>query len=281
MLVAMSWFGKDLASLFSSDTECAVTDIECDEEVADGVVVERRSVLWLSAAAVASILTGSTALGAQDTRKQDTGKQGKRKQDKLSFQQFLEEVYPLAKKVTDAKGKSEEAYLMTVAAAMSRLSDPGVELRATMRKFVGQHRQDGARFPLAAMSMRLQAGRGFSHHDHRNYNGVIMGLTGEVRIRNFDILGDNPVPPDGKTFRIRQTCDDLILPGRFSTLGLHRDNVHELVAGPDGGRVLDVFTIFGGGSRSAYLDVEKKPRDAERRVYDAAWKPPRRRRRKR
>jgi hypothetical protein len=166
---------------------------------------------------------------------------------------------------------------MTVAAAVSRLADPSADLRQSMREFVQKNKKPNERFPLSAVSMRLRPGGGFSHHDHLNYNGVIMGLEGEVRIRNFDIQGKGPSPEAGKTFQIRETCDDLILPGRFSTLGVHRDNIHELVAGKDGARVLDVFTFFAKGATSRYLDVEKKPRDADLRIYDAAWKPRRRR----
>ena len=65
--------------------------------------------------------------------------------------------------------------------------------------------------------------------------------------------------------------DDLILPGRFSTLGRTRENVHDLVAGPDGARVLDAFTYFKRGARSYFMQVDADPRDAEQRIYDASW----------
>ena len=265
----MSWFGNCTTELLLRETEFCADEHET--EVAEGVVVERRCILKLSAAAVATILVGGSAYGAS------IGTEGAARPDKLTFAQFLKEVHPLARKVVDSKGKDEEAYLMTVAAAMSRLADPGAELRKTMRAFVKKHQKSDARFPLFAVSMRLKPGKGFSHHDHRDYNGVIMGLEGEVRIRNYDILGKNQVPALGKTFQIRETRDDLILPGRFSSLGRSRDNIHDLVAGPEGARVLDVFTFFEKGARSHYLDVEKKPRDADRRIYEAAWKPPRKR----
>jgi hypothetical protein len=272
----MSWFGKDFASLCASEEHCTTTDTQVDLEVADGVVVERRSVLWLSGAAVAAVLTGG--LSAQDREESKEKKGSRPPQGKLDFAQFLEEIYPLARRQVDSKGQDEETYLMTVAAALSRVADPSVDVRKSMRAFRQKHKGDKqARFPVSAMAMRLQPGRGFSHHDHRDYNGVILGVAGECRIRNYDILGDKLVPEAGKTFQIRQTRDDLILPGRFSSLGRARDNVHELVAGKDGARVLDVFTFFEKGATSKYMDVEKKPRDADLRIFDAAWKPRRRR----
>ena len=155
---------------------------------------------------------------------------------------------------------------------MSRLEDPAADARAAMRALMERHGLDRARMPLAAVQLRLEPGRGFAHHDHRDYNGVILGLEGEVRIRNYDILGEEAVPPKDTTFRIKETRDELITPGGFSSLARRRDNVHDLVAGEDGARVLDVFTFFQRGARSYFMDVEEKPVDARQRVYEAAWK---------
>jgi hypothetical protein len=47
--------------------------------------------------------------------------------------------------------------------------------------------------------------------------------------------------------------------------------VHVLTAGPEGAVVLDAFTYLAPEARSHYMDVEPKPRDAERKIYDAAW----------
>ena len=99
-----------------------------------------------------------------------------------------------------------------------------------------------------------------------------MGIEGEARIRNYDFVGKVPAIDSQDTFTIRETRDDLILPGRISTLGRTRENIHDLVAGKDGARVLDVFTFFEKNATSRYLEVADKPRDADRRIYDANWK---------
>ncbi|MFT4514247.1 MAG: hypothetical protein ACI91B_002956 [Planctomycetota bacterium] len=271
----MSYFRPEHTP-FTEPDACVVEDIEQNVEVADGVVVERRSVLWLSAAAVTSMLVGSGSLRSQDPAKQDPAPT---KNAKLSFANFLNQLLPQARRLIDSKGEDEEAYLMTVAAAMSRLQDPNAPMRDAMRKFSKENRKEGERFPIGAMAMNLKAGRGFTHHDHLNYNGIIMGLKGEARIRNYDFQGDPPATDSTKTFQIRETRDDLILPGRFSSLGLKRENIHDLVAGKDGARVLDVFTFFAGNATSRYLEVEDKPRDEEARIYEASWKQRRRRKR--
>lgn len=243
------------------------------EPIADGVTIERRRIFWLSAGSVAALLLGRTPL-----RGQEPAQQPAQNPAKLSFEQFLAEVHPLAKRLIDSGGEDEQAYLMTVAATLCRLRDPAAPLREQMQAFRKQHAEPGVRFPLAAVSMRLEAGRGFSHHDHLDYNGVILGVEGEVRIRNYDFVGEPPAIDSGRTFEVRQTRDDLILPGGISTLGRGRENVHDLVAGKDGARVLDVFTFFDERATSRYLDVDEKPRDAALRVHEASWRQPRRRR---
>jgi hypothetical protein len=278
----MSYFRTRHTS-FTEQDACVVEDVEQNVEVADGVVIERRSVLWLSASAVASMLVGCGSLRSQEPAgqapKQEPGRNGPAKQDpasangaELGFGDFLKQLLPQSRRLIDSKGEDEEAYLLMVAAAMSQLQDPNAPMRDAMRQFSKENRKEGERFPIGAMAMSLKAGRGFTHHDHLNYNGVIMGLEGEARIRNYDFQSDPPATDSTKTFQIRETRNDLILPGRFSSLGLKRENIHDLVAGKDGARVLDVFTFFEENATSRYLQVEDKPRDEEARIYDAAWR---------
>lgn len=246
------------------------------DEIADGVTVERRGFLWLSAAAVAACLGSAPRLAAQQRQDPTPPADGK-----LDHAAFLAELLPQARRLVASggvasAGRDEETYLLAVSAALLRLREPQAPVRDAMRDFRQQHQRDGERFPLGFAAMRLQPGRGFEAHDHLDYNGVILGVEGEVRIRNFDFCGEVPAIDSGKSFEIRETRDDLILPGRLSTLGQRRENVHELVAGPEGALVLDLFTFFSPAAGSRYLDVAKSPRDAARRVYEASWRPPRR-----
>lgn len=244
------------------------------EEIADGVTIERRRVFWLSAASVTALLLGRSPLAQERTPVQDP----KPTPGKLDYEQFLAQLYPLSRRLVASKGEDEEAYLMTVAAAMTRIADPKAPLRAEMQAFRKQNAKQGERFPLAAMSMKLKPGKGFSHHDHLDYNGVIMGIEGEARVRNYDFVGAPPAVDSGKTFEVRETRNDLILPGRISTLGRNRDNVHDLIAGKNGAQVLDVFTFFSKRAGSRYLEFDEKPRDAEARIHEASWRQRRRRR---
>ena len=101
---------------------------------------------------------------------------------------------------------------------------------------------------------------------------MILGLEGEVRCRNYDIV-DGSVNEESGEFRIRQTHDAWLLPGRFSSLSTARDNIHDLRAGAEGARVLDVFTDVGRSEGSRYMEVdEESPVDAERMILNARWR---------
>ena len=255
------------------DRDRILEDTYSSEARAEGVTLERRCVLKLSAATIAAALT----LGACRTRRGPGGtmRSGVFELDDgaLEIEELLTRMYPLAQECVASGGSREEAYLTSVCELVTHLRVPDSdELMSTMIRFARDHGGSPGSFEFFLVSYDLEPGKGFTHHDHRDYNGVIFGLEGEVRCRNYDILGNTLVPPKGTSFQIRQTRDDVILPGRFSTLGRRRDNVHEVVAGPEGGKVLDVFTYFEPGARSYYMDVESKPRDAVRKIYDASWK---------
>ncbi|MFK7742312.1 MAG: hypothetical protein AB8H80_18505 [Planctomycetota bacterium] len=278
----MSWFMRDgAASIDPLRRQQVDGDGPENVEVADGVVIERRRLFWLSAASVSALLFGAGSARGQGPKPQKDSERKKQERQQpasgeLGFDEFLQQVFPLARRLVASDGKDEDAYLMTIAAALTRLRDPKAPLRDAMRSFAREHRQDGERFPLSAVSMKLKPGKGFAHHDHLDYNGVIFGVDGEARIRNYDFVGDVPAIDSGESFEVRETRDDLVLPGRISTLGRTRDNIHDLVAGKNGARLLDVFTFYSKKATSRFLDVEAKPRDAEARIHEASWRPRRR-----
>ena len=250
--------------------------------VGEGVDITRRSVLRFSASSLAALglLAGCTSAPTEEQLEVLPEAEPAPDPEALATEEglmeieaFLDEFYPRARRIVQSGGEQEERYLMNTCALLTRLEIPDpLTLREHMmglREKHGRGRRDY--FEVAVYQFMLKPGKGFSHHDHRDYNGVILGVEGELQARNYDILGGDPVPPKGQTFQIRQTRDDLILPGGFSTLSRTRDNVHEVIAGPDGARVIDAFTYFVPGARSYSMDVDSTPRDAERKIYDAAW----------
>jgi hypothetical protein len=219
-------------------------------EVGDGVLLERRGVVLLSLGALAllSLRWPERALAGETDDDAD-----------LTWDALVKQAVPLAERHVKAKKPNEEVYLNRLAALAHRLKIPSE----------GAHLQ--AKRPLTVAQFRFEPGRGFPWHDHRDYNGLILCVGGEARVRSADILGGDPRPAAGKTFQIRETVSAVLTPGTASRLTRSKDNVHDVRGGPDGARVLDFFTFFEPGGRSVNLTVDEKPRDADRRIYDATW----------
>ncbi len=221
-------------------------------EVEEGVVLERREILKVSAGALALLSLGwpQRAIGQESAVSDDA---------ELAWDGLIKEAVPMAEKLVAAKKPNEEVYLARLAALVQRLKIPaeGEELKSKR--------------PLSVVQFKLQQGKGFPWHDHRDYNGLILCVAGEAKVRSADILGDDPRPKKGKTFEIRETVNAQLLPGRVSTLARRRDNVHDVRGGEGGARVLDFFTFFDGGGRSVYMKVEEKAKNEEKRIFEATW----------
>ena len=263
----MSWFGSDPSSLLVRPTE----DRRADCEIADGVTVTRRRMLFGSTGAAGALLLSPELSAAAPAEAALGGDED----ETLSLDDFLASMFEQAEAVI-GRGESanERSYLFRVAEMLTRLelSDDD-SLKSKVRTFKQDKRVDGKRFPIHVTEMKLKPGARLAHHDHLDYNGIIVGIEGEVRIKNYHFV-DSEAPDHGSdaTFQIRETIDANIGSGQFSMLGRGQDNIHDLVAGPDGARVLDVFTFFSQRSRSRFLQVEDEPRDAARRVFEATWK---------
>jgi hypothetical protein len=235
----MSWFPETMAD-------------DGPVEVGDGVLLERRDVLLLSLGALALLTLNwpQRVLAGEPSTGDDAD---------LAWDAFVKAAVPLAERLVGARKPNEEAYLARLAALVHRLKVPaeGSSLQAKR--------------PLVVAQFKLEPGRGFPWHDHRDYNGLILCVSGEARVRSADILGGDPRPPAGKTFEIRETADVRLTAGRVSGLTRTRENVHDVRAGGDGVRLLDFFTFFDKGGRSVNLRVDEKPKDAQKRIYEAAW----------
>ncbi len=82
-------------------------------------------------------------------------------------------------------------------------------------------------------------------HCHPNASVCTLGLEGEARIRNFEIVGDAPDFSSKQSFQVRETHNEIIAPGRLNTLSAFRDNIHTFQAGKQGARGLDISTYHG------------------------------------
>ena len=254
----MSWFPSHDPFETDADEQDAAFEAVVEkvgDEIAPGVVVERRKILKLPLALVGALALGSRAPRSAQLRNAFAEDSSER----ISFDQLLEELQPLGEALVGGSQTNEEAYLHTVASMLQRLNVEGLPSR-------------GRKPPIAITQLRLKPNAAIPYHDHRNLNGVILGLEGEIRIRNFEIQGENQIPAKNELFRIRETSDARVTPGSVSTLARKRDNIHDLRAGEEGGLILDVFTFFGRDVSSNFVTVDEKAVDEKLRIYEAHWR---------
>ena len=226
-------------------------------------VTTRRHLLTLSAAGTTALLLALRA-GAQATK--PTAGSG------LTLEEFLDEVHPLAKRLLTGD-QPEDAYLYEVASRAVRLLRlPEVELHPFPAFEHVTFARRGEKRPLSLMQFFVEPDTAIPLHDHRGYNGVMLGLDGEFRVRSFDPADGKELPATGEV-RLRQTADSLVTAGRVSTLARTRDNLHLVTAGRKGGMALDVFTMIERAGPARMLDLQDKPVDPAARIFVATPRP--------
>jgi predicted metal-dependent enzyme (double-stranded beta helix superfamily) len=125
--------------------------------------------------------------------------------------------------------------------------------------------------PLTIIQWRMAPHAVFPPHNHTPADVISMCLEGEARVRHFDVVGTAPEYSSPKSFLIRETHNDLLTPGRMSSLTMLRDNIHQFQAGKEGALGIDINTILPGDKPFSFLRYDDKPKDADRHIYEAAW----------
>ncbi len=248
----MTWMGPDDAAVPG-------------EEIAPGVILERRQFL--------SGLVGAAALSCLGLWPRQALAQGP---DAIEAAEAVRRLEPLAQRLLEAEDPDEEEYLAEVATLLASIDPPA---GALPRRRWRMDRLGGGR-PVVLYHMRLAPGAIIPLHDHRAYNGVLLGLEGEVGCRNFEIvlpegseldLAAGEVPAKGSEFLIRQTQESVLEAGSVSSLARVRDNLHVCEAGREGARLLDLFTYFSDEAGSHNVRWDTTPVDPERGLYRAEW----------
>jgi hypothetical protein len=194
---------------------------------------------------------------------------------KLSFEEFTKQATSNAARITAATDADEEEYVLTMASLAVRLKEvPPVQFGEPFKSVMWSALSyRGSGIPVALIQWRMNPNSVYPAHNHPNYSGMTLGLLGECRMRNFDYVGPKPDYSSNAVFRIRETQDTVLSPGRVTSLmTTTRDNIHELHAGNEGVTGLDIVTRMAGPAEGfAFLNVRSKAQDEAKRIYEATW----------
>ncbi|MEW6210509.1 MAG: hypothetical protein AB1631_19235 [Acidobacteriota bacterium] len=228
-------------------------------EVSPGVIVERRCFLTTLALALSSLTTTAMAKLTGD--------------DRISYEDFLKEVIPVAKKlVADTSLAGQHRYLLTLASYAVRLADVSVPPMRDSGQGAGPGTFIGANAggdPFVVLHWRMEPGSVIRPHAHTYGNVLTLGLEGEVRVENFEMMGARDFDAKG-TFKARKTQSQILTPGQINLVNLERDYIHTFQASAKGGRGLDFTTrIKERRPTTPYLNLSSK--QVEPGVYEASW----------
>ena len=187
------------------------------------------------------------------------------------FEDFTKQVSEYAKRMIADPIRNEHEYLFQVASLAAAVKQfPTVEFGAsfkTMRSALS-YRGSG----IAVIQWRMEPNTVYQAHNHPGYNGITLGIRGECRIRNFDVVGTAPDMKSKGAFLVRETQDNLLLPGTItSMMSTSRDNIHQLEAGNDGIVGADILAKVGPDQGFSFVNIAGKAKDPQDRIYEASW----------
>jgi hypothetical protein len=247
-------------------------------EVSPGFFETRRRLIWLPTSLGGLALLGriERVIASEPSQSDPMARPGS-PVAQLGWESFLKECLPVATELhKDSSAAGQEAYLHWIASVISR-AQPAAIPRAKVGRFGTL--EPAVRFgvsyrgrPFFLVEWQLEPGAFLPPHCHPNASVCTVGLEGEARIRNFEIVGKAPEFSSREVFRVRQTHDEIISAGRINTLSSTRDNIHTFQAGKTGARGIDISTLHGPDSGFSFLDISGTPRDAESRIFEASWK---------
>jgi hypothetical protein len=244
------------------------------EEIAPGVVIERRVILRVGIAAALFGAFGCSTPGHDGGSKPLAGG------DAIDVDEFVRRIRPEAIALVGSDRPDERAYLEAMSALLARMRPPNTW--NPMQVDAGWTMDTTAYFPpVVVFQIAMRPGAVIHLHDHRHYNGILLATEGSTRVRTFDMVHDDgslrdvvagDIPARNTEFLLRRTSDVVLRPSTTSALSRDRDNVHHIEAGADGCRLIDVFTHFRADARSYEMHWDERPFDAARGLYKASWK---------
>lgn len=231
------------------------------ERSSSGVNVERRRLLYLSAAAVAQLwgITRGRSVFASDI----SGR------PQLSWDSLLRTASSMADAIVRDRYADEETYLEELGSLIGQSTDTPSPLFSKQEDVAMVSMSE--KVPLVIVQYKLASGAVIPSHDHRNYNAILRVVDGDIELRSFNIVGAPASARDENVFQVEESGRVVLAEGEISTLSRSRDNIHQLRARSRGARFIDFFTFFGSNARSVNLHVDERPTHAYGNLYNARW----------
>lgn len=193
--------------------------------------------------------------------------------EKLAWDDFLKQSVPVAQQLIADPAFSVDEYLYRIGSLATRLKEipntklgpyTGVDKRVWFGpSFRGK--------PFFIIQWRMEPGALLPAHNHPNASVCSFGYQGEVRLRNFEIIGEPSDYASTKSFRVRESRNETLTHGRISTLSPSRDNIHCFQVGKEGARGIDITTPHGKMGPFRFINIDEKPIDPEQRIFAATW----------
>lgn len=258
----------DQSKLFSDSTSTE------EETIAPGYVIERR--FFVRAASIATAALAFAFPARALARNAETRRDITSMDPVLDFEGFVKECAELAKNAQQEAGLNEEAHIFRLSATASRLRLQSVP-KGKLGAFAGlnppvEFGPVKIAAPLAIIQWRLAPGATLPPHNHNPADIISLCIEGACTVHHFDIVDRAPDYSSKESFLIRESRNDLLTPGRMSSLSTIRDNIHTFHAGKDGAMGIDINSVLPGDKPFSFLDVAEKPRDPQNRIYEAVWK---------
>lgn len=237
------------------------------EESVPGYAITRRMFCWLPLAMTAS---SAVAKGnpLQEPKKVDSPAADS---DVLTWAEFLHQVEGLGG--VKFLGNQVDRYVYRLASLAAQVQGvpaarvfPFASLQPPVY-FGPSHKGAG----LIIIEWKLAPGAVLPPHNHPNYSICTLGLEGEARMSNYEVVGAAPEFSSSKSFQVRKTNTQWMRPGVVNTLSPHRDNIHTFQAGKDGARGIDIGTLHGTDRGFSFLKLTEKPTDPTRDIFEACW----------
>jgi hypothetical protein len=266
----------------NSASQCAELFNDADEpatEISDGFRIKRRRLIWLPLLTAAALVPPNLKNVFATARQPDERNKisNDNQSAEVDWEAFVKQGLPVIQTLhQDASARGQDAYLYELAHWAARLNLKTIP-RAKLSPFTpvnpAVHFGVGFRgVPFFTVEWWLEPGAVLPPHCHPNASVCTLGIEGEARIRNFETVGLAPEFSSPQKFQVRETHNEVIATGRINSLSAVRDNIHTFQAGKDGARGVDFSSYHGKDIGFSFLNIETRPLNDERKIYEASWR---------